>query len=72
MKKDATLAAAYSQLTASALGLSSIWIGLIDEEKVKEAIGTNLRPSSLLCIGYPSQKRGPKSRRNLKDLIHVV
>ncbi|TLX81971.1 MAG: nitroreductase [Thaumarchaeota archaeon] len=70
--QDATLAAAYSQLTASALGLSSIWIGLIDEEKVKEAIGTNLRPSSLLCIGYPSQKRGPKSRRNLKDLIHVV
>jgi nitroreductase len=70
--QDATLAAAYSQLAASALGLSSIWIGLINEEKVKEAIGTKLRPSSILCIGYPSQKRGPKSRRNLKDLIHVI
>ena len=70
--QDATLAAAYSQLAASALGLSSIWIGMIDEGKVKEVIGTKLRPSSLLCIGYPVQKRGPKSRRKLKDLIHVV
>lgn len=70
--QDATLAAAYSQLVASALGLSSIWIGMIDEEKVKALIGTKLRPSSLLCIGYPEQKRGPKSRRKLKDLIHVV
>jgi len=70
--QDATLAAAYSQLAASALGLSSIWIGMIDEEKVKEAIGTKLRPSSLLCIGYPEQRRGPKSRRKLRDLIHVV
>jgi nitroreductase len=70
--QDATLAAAYSQLAASALGLSSIWIGMIDEEKVKELIGTKLRPSSLLCIGYPQQKRGPKSRRNLRDIIHVA
>lgn len=70
--QDATLAAAYSQLAASALGLSSIWIGMFDEEKVKQIIGTDLRPSSLLCIGYPRQKRLPKSRRKLKDLIHVI
>jgi len=70
--QDATLAAAYSQLAAHALGLSSIWIGMFDEEKVMKAIGTDLKPSSLLCIGYPAQKRGPRSRRNLKDLIHIV
>ena len=70
--QDATLAAAYSQLAASALGLSSIWIGMIDEEKVKQIIGTGLTPSSILCIGYPHQKRPPKSRRKLKDLIHVI
>lgn len=70
--QDATIACAYSQLAASALGLSSIWIGMIDEQKVMDAIGTNLRPSSILCIGYPVQKRNPKPRRNLKDLIHVV
>lgn len=70
--QDATLAAAYSQLAAHALGVSSIWIGMFDEEKIMDAIGTNLIPSSLLCIGYPAQKRGPRSRRKLKDLIHIV
>ncbi len=70
--QDATLAAAYAQLAASTLGLSSIWIGMIDEEKVKQIIGTDLIPSSLLCIGYPTQKRPPKSRRKLKDLVHVI
>lgn len=70
--QDATLAAAYSQLAASALGLSSIWIGMIDEEKVMQIIGTQLRPSSILCIGYPQKKRLPKSRRKLKDLIHEL
>ena len=70
--QDATLAAAYSQLAAQALGLSSIWIGMIDEEKVMKVIGTDLIPSSVLCIGYPKQKKFPKPRRNLKDLVHVV
>ena len=70
--QDATLAAAYSQLAASALGLSSIWIGMFDEEKVKKIIGTDLRPTSILCIGYPIKKRPAKLRRQLKELIHVV
>ena len=70
--QDATLAAAYSQLAASGLGLSSIWIGMIDEEKVKSILETDLRPSSILCIGYPKKSRPPKSRRNLKELIQVV
>jgi len=70
--QDATLAAAYAQLAASALGLSSIWIGMIDEDKVKEIIDSELKPSSILCIGYPHQKRPPKSRRKLKDLVRVI
>ena len=70
--QDATLAAAYSQLAASGLGLSSIWIGMVDEEKIKSILGTELRPSSILCIGYPDKKKPPKSRRKLKELIRVV
>jgi len=70
--QDATLAAAYSQLAASALGLSSIWIGMLDEEKVKQIIESDLKPSSILCIGYPQQKHPPKSRRKLKELIRVI
>ncbi len=70
--QDATLAAGYSQLAASALGLSSIWIGMFDEEKVKQIIQTDLKPSSILCVGYPQHKRTPKSRRKLKELIRVI
>lgn len=70
--QDATLAAGYSQLAAQALGLSSIWIGMFDEQKVMDIIGTDLTPSSVLCIGYPKQNKFPKPRRNLKDLVHVV
>ncbi|MDH3340431.1 MAG: nitroreductase family protein [Nitrosopumilus sp.] len=70
--QDATLAAGYSQLASQALGLSSIWIGMFDEQKVMKVVGTDLTPSSVLCIGYPEQTKFPKPRRNLKDLVHVV
>jgi len=70
--QDATLAAGYSQLAAQALGLSSIWIGMFDEQKVMNIIDTELVPSSVLCIGYPEQTKFPKPRRNLKDLVHVT
>lgn len=71
-QQDATLAAAYSQLAAHALGLSSIWIGMLDEKKIKEISGTDLAPSSILCIGYPVKMLVPKPKRNLKDLIHEI
>jgi len=71
-QQDATLAAAYSQLAAHALGLSSIWIGRIDESGVMKAIGTDMVPSSILSIGYPVKILQPKPKRMLKDLIHEV
>ncbi|MGI9012412.1 MAG: nitroreductase family protein [Nitrososphaeraceae archaeon] len=70
--QDATLAAAYAQLAAHSLGLSSIWIGMIDEKKVMEAIGTDLIPSSILCIGYPKKVLQPKPKRALSELIHII
>lgn len=71
-QQDATLAAAYSQLAAHALGLSSIWIGMLDEKKIMEILGTDLLPSSILCLGYPVKMLVPKPKRNLKDLIHEI
>lgn len=70
--QDATLAAAYAQLAAHSLGLSSIWIGMIDEIKVMETIGTDLLPSSILCIGYPKKVLQPKPKRALSELIHII
>ena len=71
-QQDATLAAAYSQLAAHALGLSSIWIGMFNEQLLKEVVRTDLEPSSILCIGYPKKMLIPKPKRNLTDLIHTV
>src|SRR6187200_3250932 len=59
-QQDSTLAAAYSQLAAHALGLSSVWIGMINEAKVMEVLKTDLVPSSILCIGYPKKMLQPK------------
>lgn len=70
--QDATIAASFSLLAASGVGLSTIWIGMFDEKKVKGILGTDLRPSSILCIGYPDKKKPPKSRRKLKELIKVI
>lgn len=70
--QDATLAASYAQLAAHALGLSSIWIGMIDEQLIKSAIKTELQPSSILCIGYPKRILLPKPKRNLSSLIHII
>lgn len=70
--QDATITAAYAQIAAAGVGLSSIWIGMIDEKKVKAILRTRLRPTSILCIGYPDQKRLPKPKRKLRELIEVV
>jgi hypothetical protein len=45
---------------------------MIDEIKVMEAIGTDLLPSSILCIGYPKKVLQPKPKRALSELIHVI
>ncbi|HEX7033911.1 MAG TPA: nitroreductase family protein [Nitrososphaera sp.] len=70
--QDATLAAAYAQLAAHALGLSTVWIGMIDEKKVMQALSTDLVPACMLCIGYPQKMLHPKPKRNLSELIHEI
>lgn len=70
--QDATLAAAYAQLAAHALGLSSVWIGMIDEQKVMQALSTSLVPACMLCIGYPQKMLQSKPKRNLSELIHEI
>ncbi|MCI0563360.1 MAG: nitroreductase family protein [Nitrososphaera sp.] len=70
--QDATLAAAYAQLAAHALGLSSVWIGMFDEEKVMQALGTDLVPSCILCLGYPFKMLQPKPKRSLVELIREI
>jgi nitroreductase len=72
--QDATIACAYAQLAATALGLATVWIGAFDEEVVRRAIdvGGDLRPVALLPIGYAAETPDRSARRSLDDLIHHV
>lgn len=72
--QDATIAAAYSQLTAQALELASAWLGAFDEGKVSKILRLpeSQRPVSIIPIGYPNEIPSAKATRGAKQLIHGV
>ena len=70
--QDATIAVAYAQLAATALGLGTCWIGAFHEPTVRELTGApdRWRLMAILPIGYPADTPKPRERRALKDLVH--
>jgi nitroreductase len=72
--QDATIAAAYAQLTVYALGLTTVWIGAFDESEVSEILGLpeGHRPVAMLPIGYPAEAPKEKTTRGPRDLIHRI
>ena len=70
--QDATIAAAYAQLAATAQELASCWVGDFDEDRVAAILGvpSRLRPVVLIPIGYAVEtpKQRP-SRRPLSELV---
>lgn len=69
--QDATIAATYAQLAATAEGLASCWVGAFDEGRVAAILGAplRLRPVALMPIGYPAEKLKHRSRRPLSELV---
>lgn len=72
--QDATIAVAYAQLAATALGLATCWVGAFDDEGVARAIDLppGQHPIAVLPIGYPAESPLRTSRRSLADLVHDV
>jgi nitroreductase len=68
--QDATIAAAYAQLAAAALGLASVWVGAFDEAAVAGIVG-GLKPVCIMPIGRPAEEPAPTPRRSLDDLVHA-
>lgn len=68
---DAFIACAYAQLAATALGLSSVWIGAFEPEKVSDVLGLpeSLKPVAVLPVGYADEEPQEKPRRGVTDLI---
>jgi nitroreductase len=72
--QDATIACAYAQLSATALGFGSVWVGAFDTREVLRVLGSplGLIPVAILPIGYPDEEPEITGRRELDDLIHRV
>ncbi len=70
--QDATIACAYAELTATALGLGAVWIGALDAPAVTQITGIapEWRPLALLPIGYRGETPPATPRRPLTDLVH--
>ncbi|MHB0913000.1 MAG: nitroreductase family protein [Armatimonadota bacterium] len=71
--QDATVAAAYSQLAATSLGLASVWVGAFDTEKVASVVEApeQITPIAIICIGYAAEEPSPTPRRSLNDLVRM-
>ena len=67
--QDATIAASYSQLAATSLGLSSVWVGHFKEKEVAQILRTKLKPVAIMPIGYANEKPKTKKNQRMKDLI---
>jgi nitroreductase len=72
--QDATIACAYAQLAATALGLASLWIGSFDEAEVRGVLGVGeeLRPVAILVVGRGAEAPEMPPRRPLEDMVRSV
>jgi len=72
--QDATIAAAYSQLAAAALGLGSVWVGGFDPLEVCRVVraGAYEVPVAVIPIGYPAESPSPHESRSIKALVKEV
>lgn len=71
--QDATIACTFAMLAATALGLSTVWVGAFDEDQVRRALEAPEahRPVTMLPVGYPDESPRIRSRRSLSDILHV-
>ncbi|MGC1930331.1 MAG: nitroreductase family protein [Candidatus Nitrosopolaris sp.] len=72
--QDATIASAYAQLAVCALGLSTVWVGLFDEEKVSVILSLTKddRPVAILSIGYANGNPKEKTERGPNNLLQII
>lgn len=71
--QDADAATQNMLLTIHSIGLASCWIGAFDEEKVKKTLNipNEVRPITILPIGYPDKKPTAPSRMDVDEVTHI-
>ncbi len=69
--QDATIAVAYAQLAATALGLATCWVGAFDEQQVARALDlpAGQRPVAMLPVGLAAETPPRSNRRPLSEMV---
>ncbi len=69
-KIDCSLAGENLMIAAHALGLGSCWIGIYDEEQVKEILNIpdHFAVVGLITLGYPAETPEPSPRLDLEEV----
>jgi nitroreductase len=59
-------------LAAYSLGLGTCWIGAFKEDDVKKAVNApeDMRPVTLITVGYPAESPLPRPRRLPSEFVH--
>jgi nitroreductase len=72
--QDATVAAAYAQLAATAQGLGTCWVGAFNEDTVSRflQLPADLRPIVLMPLGYANESPPRSPRRPLADAVREL
>lgn len=72
--QDATIACTYATLTATSIGLASVWVGAFVEEEVRRILKLEpgLKPVALLPIGYGNESPIRRERRSVKEFTRFI
>ena len=72
--QDATIACAFAMLAATAVNLSSVWVGAFQTEAVQEIIGAphGIVPVAILPIGHAAENPRLTARRELANIVHTI
>ncbi|MCX8175175.1 MAG: nitroreductase family protein [Candidatus Micrarchaeota archaeon] len=72
--QDATIAAAYFQLAAAALGLGTVWVGAFEDSRVARILGLGMGefPVALIPLGYPAEKPERHARRSRESIASFL
>jgi nitroreductase len=70
--QDATIAASYAQLAATAQGLASCWVGAFDEAGAAAVLRAPRRlcPVAIMPIGYAAEAPDRPPRRAFDEIVH--
>lgn len=68
---DLAIAIDHITLVAVEEGLGTCWIGAFSQEEVKKIldIPEKYKVAALLALGFPADRPGPKTRKNLEELV---